>query len=63
VLGDCGATDIHPFGDLPDRSCAAAQALQHRPPGWISQGIEGPLCVSNHLRKLPLTEMAVKFGI
>src|SRR5882672_602225 len=38
MLRDCGATDLHPVGDLAHGSCAAAQALQHHPPGRISQG-------------------------
>ena len=50
VLGDCGATHLHPFGDLANGSCAATQTLQHRPPGRISQGIEDSLFVSNHLQ-------------
>ena len=40
----------HSFGNLCYRSFARAQALQHCSPGRISQGIEGSLFVSNHLR-------------
>ncbi len=50
MLRDRGATDLHPFGDLAYGSSAAAQALQHRPPGRISQGIEDALFVSYHLQ-------------
>jgi len=50
VLGDCGTTHLHPFGDLGYGSSAAAEALQYRPPGRISQGIEGAFFVSKHLR-------------
>src|ERR1700676_332773 len=50
VLRDCGATHVHPVGDLAYGSSAAAQALQHRPPCRISQGVEGSLFVSYHLQ-------------
>jgi hypothetical protein len=50
VLGDCGATHLHPFGDLGYGSSAGAEALQYCPPGRISQGIESTLFVSKHLR-------------
>jgi hypothetical protein len=50
VLRDCGATHLHPFGDLAYGSCAAAQAIQHHPPGRVSQGIEDSLFVSFHLQ-------------
>lgn len=50
MLRNCWATDIHPFGDLAYGSRAAAQALQYRTPGRISQGIESSLFVSQHLQ-------------
>ena len=50
MLGDSGATYCHAFGDLANRSSAAEQPLQYRPPGGISQGIEGAFFVSNHLQ-------------
>jgi hypothetical protein len=50
VLRDCGATHRHPFSDLAYGSCAAAQALQYRSPGRITQSIEDSFFVSNHLQ-------------
>jgi len=47
--GDRGTAHVHPFGDLSDRACTAAQALEDPPSRRISQRIQDPLSVSCHL--------------
>jgi hypothetical protein len=49
--GDRGTAHVHPFGDLSDRACTPAQALQDPPSRRISQRIQDPLSVSCHLSR------------
>jgi hypothetical protein len=50
VLGHRGTADIHPVGNLPHRTAAMAEAVEHTPARGVPQGIEGPLCVRHHGR-------------
>jgi hypothetical protein len=50
VLRDRGTADIHPVGNLPYRTAAMAEAVEHTPACGVSQGIEGPRCVRHHCR-------------